>query len=237
MQRTRTTIAGLVVVGAMAWGSLLAASVPPARAAVTPLQPDRVLDTRVGLGAAPRILEPGTVIALPLPNARGVDAAVSLNLTATEAAAAGYLTAWPCGQPRPSTSVLNFVPQRTSANFVAVGVGDGGVCLSTSAPVHVVADLMGTFAGGQELKGEPPVRLVDTRTTNAPLSAGVERRLRVAAPAGAVAAALNVTVVGPAADGYVTAYPCGTSPLASTVNFRARDVVATATFVRITGGE
>src|SRR5205823_9205262 len=128
------------------------------------------------------------------------------------ALAPGYLTAWPCGLPMPTTSVLNFVPGQVAANFVTVGIGSAGVCVASSAPVHVVADLMGWFTG-DDLRGAPPSRLVDTRVTPAPLDAGVERRISVRSAAGFTsdtgAVALNVTVVGPAAAGYVTVYPCG----------------------------
>jgi hypothetical protein len=37
---------------------------------------------------------------------------------------------------------------------------------------------------------------------------------------------LNVTVASPAAAGYVSVYPCGTSPLVSNVNYRAGQVSA-----------
>ena len=37
---------------------------------------------------------------------------------------------------------------------------------------------------------------------------------------------LNITATNTAADGYVAAYPCGTSPLVSNVNYRAGQVAA-----------
>lgn len=198
------------------------------------VQPERVVDTRSGLGAPSGRLDPGETLVLPLAEANGADA-VALNLTATDAAGDGYLTAWPCGASPPVTSVLNFVPGRTSANFIAIGVGDGGVCVAASASVHVAGDLMGVFTGTSDFRGAAPSRLLDTRATGDRLSAGEEHRLSIAGGVGAVA--VNVTVVNPSADGYVTAYPCGPRPNASTVNFRAGEIVPNFTLVPVSGGQ
>jgi hypothetical protein len=53
-------------------------------------------------------------------------------------------------------------------------------------------------------------------------------------PAGATAAALNLTVTNPAAAGYLVAYPCGGAmPVASNVNFAARTTAANLAVVRL----
>ncbi len=84
-------------------------------------------------------------------------------------------------------------------------------------------------------------RLIDTRASGDPLKAGTERKLAVKAGAGfpgnTAAVALNVTVVSPSTDGYVTVYPCGSRPDASTVNFRAGEIVPNFTLVPYTNGE
>ena len=229
-----------VVVAVVATTCLGVAGPSPVHAEA--VQPLRVLDTRVGLGAPVGRLVPGQTLALPLVTATSPSAtSVSLNLTVTDATAAGFLTAWPCGQAAPPTSILNYVPGQTVANFAAVGLGGGGVCLATSAPVHVVADVMGWFAGTADFAGAAPSRLLDSRVTRDPLKAGVERRLSVTKGAGYpganAAVALNVTVVQPAADGFVTVYPCGPRPLASTVNYRAGEIVPNFTIVPYNGGE
>jgi hypothetical protein len=207
-------------------------------AAVTP---QRILDTRAGMGAAPGRLVPGAVITLPVAAAAAASAAaVSLNLTATDPAGAGFLTAWPCGQSMPATSVLNYRPGSAVANAITIGLGTGGVCLASSSPVHVVVDLMGWHPAA-DFRGASPTRVLDTRTTHDPLRAGSESRLSIAAAAGfsspAGAVALNVTVVSPSAAGFVTVYPCGPRPLASTVNFRAGDIVPNFTLVPYANGE
>jgi hypothetical protein len=214
----------------------------PAHAGSAAVAPQRVLDTRAGIGTTAHALAPGET--LPLAVAAAVQAgatSVALNLTATDAGGPGFLTAWPCGQPMPATSVLNFVPGQTVANMVTVGLGAAGICLAASAPVHVVGDLMGWFTGSDDFAGSSPSRLLDTRVTKDPLEAGVERRLPLAAGAGysggSGGVALNITVVSPTADGFVTVYPCGPRPLASTVNFRAGEIVPNFTVVPYTGGE
>ncbi len=234
----RTTAGVAAVVSGLIGLGLVTAAMP---AAADARQPDRVLDTRGGVGATRGRLVPGVVLQLPVDAARAAGASsVSLNLTATDAVGPGFVTAWPCGQPAPATSILNYVPGRVVANHAMVGIGPGGVCLAASQPVHLVGDLMGWFTDA-DYRGASPTRLLDTRATGDPLVAGAERRLSVARAqgysAGAGAVALNVTVVTPAADGFAVAYPCGPRPLASTVNFRAGEIVANFTLVSLTGSE
>ena len=66
---------------------------------------------------------------------------------------------------------------------------------------------------------------------DAPLPAGAVTNVLVAGtcsvPAGAVAADLKFTVVGPVAPGHLTVFPTGTPlPLASLVNYVTRQIVA-----------
>ncbi len=111
----------------------------------------RVLETRAGAGrigfsgdtpAAGRIVE----IATQAPG--GVDAVV-LNITAVDPASAGYLTAWPCGEPQPMASNLNFAKGQTIANTVISKPGSlGKVCVFTSASTDLLADLAGWIPAG-----------------------------------------------------------------------------------------
>ena len=94
----------------------------------------------------------------------------------------------------------------------------------------------------------PPQRICDTRPSNpsglseqaaqcngpvnlgSPLSAGGTMNITVASffgvPANATAVVLNVTVVGPSASGYLTAFPTGSpAPLSSNINYVAGAVV------------
>jgi glucose/arabinose dehydrogenase len=81
-----------------------------------------------------------------------------------------------------------------------------------------------------------PYRLLDTRLTG-PLTPGRELVLNPSdqhgIPAQPSGVLLNVTVTNPAAAGYVRAFPCGTSPYISTVNFDEGQTVANLASVRL----
>jgi NlpC/P60 family len=202
--------------------------------------PSRIADTRSAkqkLGAG-QVLVVRPTVAPDVP-ASGVHA-VALNVTATEPEKAGFLTVYPCNQPRPIASNVNYVAGHDTADAAVVGVSatDGSVCVFSSATTHVVVDVNGWFGplGLARFTAQTPQRLSDTRATSGAVSAnGV---LTVPLPnALAGVAALNVTVAGARGRGFVTAYPCGTPrPLASNVNFSAGDVVANAAVVPVGAG-
>ena len=235
---------GLVAAALVIVAAVEVPAATPAEAATIPIRPMRVLDTRSGLGADIARVAPGAPLRLELPSAASAGAtSVVLNLTADQADVDGFVTAWPCDASMPDTSILNFTPGHAVANMVALKLPPSGLCFATSAPTHLIGDLMGWFTRPADFQGTMPHRLLDTRQGGhgAPLPANAERRLRVAGTPGvaesAVVAALNVTVVDPAADGFVTVYRCGSVPEASTVNFRAGEVVPNFTFAEVTGGD
>jgi len=118
----------------------------------TPLPPERVLDTRTGTGTATGILRAGDVLALRIPGRAGVPerdvAAVVANLTVAESTAAGFLTAWPSGAPRPNASNVNATgPGQDVANLAVVGLSELGVAsFYSQSGGHLVADVAGWFA-------------------------------------------------------------------------------------------
>ena len=241
--RSRMSLVVLALSALLASLVVTSVSAPQrASADVAATQPSRILDTRIGLGAPTGLVTPGKVLALAVPAAAAAGASsVVLNITATEATAAGWVKAWPCGEATPNTSVLNFTPGRTAANAVVLKLPAGGVCLSVMVPVHLVADLSGWMTGTTDFTGSTPNRLLDTRISNTPLRAGQERRLQVAGQPGigsnATIAALNVTIDNPAQAGWVVAYPCGQTTNGSTVNFGAGETVANLTLVALSAGD
>lgn len=196
--------------------------------AFTPLAtPTRLLDTRTS-GTKPAA---GSTTTLAIAGAAGIPAgasAVVLNVTATDATAAGYVTVWPEGD-LPLASNLNVERAgQTRANLVTVPVGsDGQVRLFTSGGAHLVADAVGWYvptASSAAGRFQPltPGRLLDTRTGNRPAAATtivlpVAGRQGVPST-GVSAVALNVTATDAAAAGYVTVWPDGSVPLASSLN-------------------
>ncbi|MFJ4675248.1 right-handed parallel beta-helix repeat-containing protein [Kitasatospora sp. NPDC088783] len=215
--------------------------------------PKRLLDSRDGTGvpAKGRIAPYGTV-RLKVGGANGIPAdatAAVLNVTVTNPAADGHVTAYPEGGQRPNTSNVNYRTGQSVPNLVMVPIGvDGYVDLYNGGwgATDLVADITGYFtpspAAGYAAVG--PTRLVDTRDgTGAPRAqiAGrnsVPVQVAGAAPGlpggGITAVALNVTVTNPREDGHLIVYPSGQAvPTASNLNFTAGQTVANSVVVPV----
>jgi hypothetical protein len=200
----------------------------------------RMLDTRAGggddletpLGAGRFLSVPASGFLPP-----GATSAF-VNVAAVDPCREGFLTAYPCGAV-PLASNVNFVRRQTVANMAAVMLGPGGeLCVYSSAQTDVVVDLVGALApGGLGYNAVPSTRLVDTRTTASVVLPMQPFTVRTAGnagvPAGARAAAINLTAVDPFGNGYVVAYPCGSVPGVSTLNFGAGHNVANLTIVEL----
>jgi len=116
--------------------------------------PVRLLDTRpesvVGYeGGKPGA---GAEVRVQISGREGIPtglAAVVVNLTATAADDAGFVTAWASGTERPFTSSLNIDrPGQTRPNHAIVPVGqDGAITLYTLNGTHLVVDVFGYFTG------------------------------------------------------------------------------------------
>src|SRR5947207_8404 len=91
----------------------------------------------------------GATIELAVGGVAGVPAdagAVVLNVTVTDPTGPGFVTVWPCGEPQPLASNLNYVAGQTVPNLVITKVGSGGkVCLFTMSPADLIADVSGYF--------------------------------------------------------------------------------------------
>ena len=199
--------------------------------------PTRLLDTRQGGAGVPAGVVPagGVAVARVAP---GTEAAV-VNITAVGAATPGFFTAYACDENRPETSTVNYGAPGSgtvTANAAIVRPdGTGAICIYTTAAVHVLVDLAGTFPDPLVyLPHDQPARLLDTRLGVGSGSRNEFRRvvagetlsLQVADPSAiqpAVAAAvLNVTAVNPGAPGFITVHACDAErPSTSNVNFQA----------------
>jgi hypothetical protein len=187
--------------------------------------PFRAADTRSGLGVPSGKVLAGTTLAVPVTDLQAVlgdAAAVTVNVTVTEPASAGYVTVWPCGEDRPFASNLNFVAGQTVPNAAIAGVGAGGsICLFTTSTTHIVVDMAGFFTEAANYAPLVPERVFDTRTEPAgKLPATFSYEVQLAEPGELVAAVLNVTVTEPDSPGFITVYPCNQDlPLASNLNY------------------
>jgi len=244
---------GAAVVVALVASALATLATAGPAAAVTsdpggfnPITPTRALDTRNGTGcvAGVRNLTIGGQFGVPADAA-----AVLLNVTIDAPWGSGFLTVYPAGAARPTTSNLNYTPGATVPNAVTVRLGTGGAVslYSSNGCPHVIVDVAGSYnsgpAGGGGLEPlDRPTRLLDTREPG-PLSGCLNgtRTLQVPSPSviptGALAIQLNVTVVSPSGAGYLTIYPGGTSrPLASSLNFVPGQIVANSVTVKLGTG-
>jgi hypothetical protein len=150
--------------------------------------------------------------------------AVALNLTVTAPATAGHITVYPCDQPRPTASNINFVAGQTKATTVVVRLAaDGTICVFTAAATHVIVDVNGYFPTTDTLSAISPARLLETRTTSATTIDGLFWKLgtrsagstttigvtgRAGVPASTSGVLMNLTVTAPTAAGSATVYPC-----------------------------
>jgi len=220
---------------------------PGTGAGFTGQAPTRVLDTRYAVGAPMAKLGAGGTLTLTVPDLPAGTTAVALNVMANNPTATSYLSVYPGGTALPTASNLNFVAGRTIANMVLVPVGPGNTVTFYNGvgAVNVIADLVGYYqpGTGAGFTGMDPTRVLDTRTgvgapTTAKLGAGGTLTLTVPdLPAGTTAVALNVTVVHPTANGYLTVYPGDTAkPTASNLNFVAGQAIANLVLVPVGPG-
>jgi hypothetical protein len=190
------------------------------------VNPIRKLDTRAV--SRPAV---GSVVEIPVTGGSvpGDAGAVVMTLTATGTGEDGFVTSWPCGEPRPEASSLNYRAGNDRANLVLAKVGrDGKVCLYASSPAHLLADVAGYFPAGAAFEPLTPSRLIDSRL----LSPNGTREFGVSVPRGAKAVTVNLTVTRSANDGYATVWPCSEQrPATSNINFLANTDVANAVVV------
>lgn len=208
-----------------------------------PLSPVRILDTREGVGAPIAKVLAGRTLTLqvagrggaPLTNVR----AVTMNMTAVNGSGVGYLTAWPCDRPQPTTSNLNFVANQAVPNLVTTKLSAAGtLCIFTNVDVDILGDIAAVYLSGEQpgFVEVTPERILDSRLgIGAPtgkLVAAQVLRLQVAGSTASsfaaepVAVTMNVTATQAEGTGYITVWPCDrTMPVVSNLNVVAGDNV------------
>lgn len=217
----------------------------PTGSDLTTVTPSRVLDTRSSGAVAAGSTQDVQVGGQGGVPSSGVSSVV-LSVTATGTSKSGYLTAFPNGVSRPTSSSLNFRPDQAVTNQVVVKTGDDGkVSLYASADTQLVVDVLGWFPTGSDLTAVTPARVLDTRSGVGADAGVVPTGGRVdvqvagqgGVPTGATAVVLNVTATQETGSGYATVYPTGVSrPKASTLNFVAGQSVANQVIVKLGDG-
>jgi hypothetical protein len=226
-----------------------------------PVTPHRIVDTRGNYGSRYDRLGADQTIDIQVVGRGGVPAvgvlAVVLNVTVTGGTSGSFLTVYPAGVDRPLASSLNTVAGWTGANSVTVGVGAGGKVsvYNHLGSTALIVDVSGFYAADDSMVAEygegggyrplVPKRLYDSRINGgarvpSQQSVWIPIPAEPAMPYGIRAAVVNVTAVGAANAGYLTAWSGahdlgGESllPYASTVNYRAGETVPNLAVVPI----
>ncbi len=219
---------------------------PGASGRYTPVSPMRLMDSREGVGTPTRLIG-GRSVELPVVGVADVPSnatAVALNVTGIYPSSNAFVTAYPCGE-MPPTSSLNPAVGRITPNLVMAQVSASGtVCLFTNVDVDVVVDVVGFVSAASVNKFTPstPFRFTDTRdVSRSDVNAGQQgQRLETGQtlfipmaglrgiPTNARAISANITVVDAIDRGFVTAWPCGALPTASNVNYEPSAPIANA---------
>jgi hypothetical protein len=222
--------------------------------------PVRLLDTRptspVGPANLTGAVQPGGIVDLPLAGAVPPGTtAVAVNVTAVGFDRPAFVQALPtlAATLGGFSNVNTDAAGQTRSNFAIVPVGSGGsISLSSTAAGHLVVDLLGTFTptdpqlgadAGRFVPLAASERVLDTRTTAAPLRSGTS----IAVPWPATinrnrtdALVVTVTGTGASGPGWLQAYPAGATGVVgttSTVNLAPISSIANTAIVPVgTGG-
>jgi hypothetical protein len=217
--------------------------------AFTAVGPNRILDTRANLGITGHLGTTAKTLQITgkgnVPS--GNVSAVVFNLTVVNPTRTSYITVWPTGQSRPTTSNINFVRGFVGANLVTVKVGTGGKVslVNGGGTVDAVADVVGWYsdAGGSGAGNfqtlDTPTRLWDSRPSSSlpgehvPMAglSTLTLPLNIQGGGGSANAhvksvAVSLTAVNTKSGGYFTAWSgAGAAPTASVLNWTTGGVV------------
>ncbi|CAN7227004.1 DUF1906 domain-containing protein [Terrabacter sp. LjRoot27] len=250
------TVTATNVVGAGPASTPSTAVRPSSFSHLVPVTPTRLLDTRVGTTSNPvrTAIAAGASLTIKVAGVTGSPVpagatAAAINLTATAPQKPGFLSADSTATTGSSTA--NFAAGQTVANLLVgrlTGAGTLTIVNHSQGTVHVVADVTGyltTSGTSQRWTSTTPTRLLDTRagTTSNPvrtaIAAGASLTIKVAGvtgspvPAGATAAAVNLTATAPQKPGFLSADSTATTG-SSTANFAAGQTVANLLVGRLT---
>lgn len=225
-----------------------------------PMTPCRVMETRgpynfegrTGSFGPPSLLraELRTLI-LPSSNVCSIPAtakAYVLNVTVIPNGGLDYVTIWAAGEPRPDAWTIRSPDSEVVANSAIVKAGTGGgISVYASQRTDLLLDITGYFVeqAGYVFYPLTPCRIIDTRSgyrSPGPFGppsmlAGQTRRFHFPSnphctvPV-AAAYSVTITVVPPAALGFLTAWPGGQArPNVSSINSFGGRVLANSVIV------
>lgn len=192
---------------------------PTGSARYEPIITQRRFDSRTTSGQLPA----GSVVRVATRGAGGGAAdstGASLTIHALDPAYPGFVTVWPCDEPRPWASSANVDLGGEVTNYADVAVSaTGEACVFVSAPMDLAIDLNGWYgpSATTDFHAVTPFRIADTREGQpwaGAFARNVGREITVAG-VGSLPAAGQVrsvsaqfTAVDGSRAGYVTVHPC-----------------------------
>jgi hypothetical protein len=210
-----------------------------------PVTATAIIDTRNGLGGISGPILGGTTTTFSPLGRAGVPStgvlAVAVNITTTGSSEDSYLTAWQADEPRPALTTLSSASEYSVNNLAIVPVSAAGEVsiYYRAGSTHLVVSVVGyvteadATTGGATYAPLSSVRILDTRDgTGAGIGlvaadsiTDVQVAGRGGVPAsGATAIAVNLGSTSASTNGYLTAWPSGTTrPNTSSMNVAGGD--------------
>ncbi len=166
------------------------------------ISPERVYDSRRP-GFAPLSRFQVREVQIPSNVVPDDATAAVVNLTAANAVRPGYMTVFPCGEPVPNASNVNFLGGEARAVGAIVGLGQGRtICVVADTTVHVIVDVSGYYAPAPGFGPTSAVqpssgrRVVDTRNgIGGPLQPLAAGEVRAFDPVAGIATANDASAV------------------------------------------
>ncbi len=201
---------------------------------LTAITPQRLLDTRNGIGGPVAPFTAGQSRDLKVAGTGSIPAdasAVVSTVTGVTPSTGTYLTVWPKGTPRSETSVLNLGAGDVRPNLVTVGTGSGSSwsIFNAYGSHDVLVDATGYFRTGSGGRVTPlkAATLLDTQAgLGGPRSAfgndetrGLQVTGRGGVPANATAVYLSVTASFGTTSSYLTVWNGAARPDTSNLNW------------------
>ncbi|MEQ1702753.1 MAG: hypothetical protein ABMA25_21805, partial [Ilumatobacteraceae bacterium] len=196
---------------------------------VQPIVAKRAMDTRTSSPIAANGTKSASISALGVPAG---SKAVTLTITLLNPAAAGSIGIGPCGG---TPWILPFAAVPAQVFSGVIRTNDAGVCVSSTAAVHVVLDSTAAWTGSKVLTPATPARLFDSRSSGLITPTG--RTVTIAVPAGASRAQVSVTIIGRTPGAALLVWNCADKkPTASVVYTPAAVTSSSTVTLNVTGG-